>query len=70
VEFKMRSVFPIEFQQELDRFRNKRDPLHSFSLSFGRWLLSFPGHITKTGRVRTKNLRNRISENQEWLRQE
>jgi hypothetical protein len=36
VEFKMRSVFPIEFQQELDRFRNKRDPLHSFSLSFGR----------------------------------
>lgn len=68
VEFKMRSMNPGKFQKEQNRFRNSKDPVHSFSCSFGRWLLNFAPHIIlKTdNRPLTLNLRGTICANQEW----
>jgi hypothetical protein len=64
----MRKLYGMEFQQELDRFRGKKDPLKSFSQAFGMWLRRhFPNHITSAGRrPKTLSLRNTISENQLW----
>lgn len=43
------------------------DPLHSFSLNFGRWIQrELDGQIAPTQRVTSLNLRNNAAENQEW----
>jgi hypothetical protein len=64
----MQRLHPAAFQREQDRFRKAKDPLKSFSQSFGMWLaLHFKGHISKTAtRPKTLSLRNTFSENQQW----
>ena len=67
VEREFRRVHPGVLAAEFARFAAADDPLHRFSAKFGRWLLdSFPAIIRPTRKVRSTNLRGRISSNQEW----
>ena len=69
IERDFRRTYPSVFAAEFARFAAADDPLHRFSASFGRWLLdSFPAVIRPTRKVRSTNLRGRVSSNQEWER--
>lgn len=57
------------FARELLEFRTGRDPLHSFSARFAKWVdLTFRQEIEKTATVESQNLGGRLSSNQQWRR--
>jgi hypothetical protein len=71
-QIEMRTISRVYFLREVAWFRRRKDlkrkdRLQSFSIAFGRWLLTFTSHIAKTGRTpRSKNLRGTITRNHEW----
>ncbi|WP_157210762.1 hypothetical protein [Verrucomicrobium spinosum] len=67
VEREFRSKHPELFVAEFSHFASSTDPLKAFSMRFGRWLLdTFPHVIRPTQKVKSNNLRERLSGNQEW----
>ena len=59
--------FPTEFALDWLPYIKEKDALQAFTLEFGKWLTHYlMGHATKTGRVKTKNLRGDMSDNQQW----
>jgi len=57
------TAFALDFLEHIA----KPDPLHSFSLNFGRWIQQqLNGRIAPTQRVTSLNLRGDTTENQEW----
>jgi hypothetical protein len=67
VEREFRIQHPELFAAEVGHFATSFDPLHVFSMRFGRWLLdTFPRIMRPTQKVISNNLRERPSRNQEW----
>lgn len=59
--------FQTEFALDFLEYIAKADPLHSFSMDFGRWIqTSLAGQIAPTNKVPSLNLRGKMSDNQEW----
>lgn len=61
--------FTTEFALDFLEYIDQPDPLLSFSLNFGRWIqreLELKGHIARTRRVPSLNLRGGTTENQQW----
>lgn len=59
--------FQTEFALDFLPYIKEKDALQAFSLAFGKWLsLQLLGHATGAGRVKTKNLRGEMTDNQQW----
>lgn len=59
----IKTAFAFDFLEHI----SKPDPLHSFSMEFGRWIQrELSGQIVPTQRIVSLNLRNDNRENQEW----
>ena len=69
VQRELKKRYPHIFAAEVGSFATSNDPLHSFSLCFGRWLLAtFPDVIRRDGKITSNNLRDRLSSNRAWTR--
>ena len=63
----MMQQFQTEFALDFLPYIKEKDALSAFSLAFDKWLsLQLLGHANKTVRVKTKNLRGEMSDNQQW----
>ena len=59
--------FQTEFALDFLIYIKEKDALQAFDLAFGKWLTDqLMGQATKTGRVKTANLRGQFSESQQW----
>lgn len=67
VEQRCLRLHPVEFAEELLRFRKSPDPLQQFSAAVAQRIdRTFVGQIRKTQKVRSTNLGGTDLENQEW----
>src|SRR4051794_4880292 len=68
-EARVLRLHPVEFAEEILRFRTSGDVLKEFSRQFAMWLdREFTGQIAKTSKVTSLNLGDRPSENQQWTK--
>ena len=69
VEEGCRQRYPVAVADELSSFGNSPDPLRQFSAAFAQRLgREFASQIQKTSKVKSENLRGRVSRNQQWTR--
>ena len=67
VEQRVLRLHPVEFAEDLLRFRTSPDPLRQFSAAFAQWVdRTFSGQIRQTRKVSSAHLAGEVSDNQQW----